>query len=183
LKSPAPTFVPGEETLSTFLFMARNIAVGIDIGTYQIKVVVAELGKEKTTPHIIGMGFAESKGLRHGYIVNATDAIKSIKTAITQAEKIAKVPIKHAHISVGGIGLSSITASGTAVITKADLEITDLDIKKAIDISKNEIPQSASVNRRILHTIPLGFKVDGQAVFGKFHGMKGNNICKNLFQW
>lgn len=172
-----------DHTLHTILFiMARNIAVGIDIGTYQIKVVVAELGNEKTTPHIIGMGFAESKGLRHGYIVNATDAVKSIKLAITQAEKVSKMPIKHAHISVGGIGLSSITASGTTVITRADLEITDLDIKKAIEISKNEIPTGMSVNRRILHTIPLGYKVDGQAVFGKFQGMKGSKLeVKTLF--
>ncbi|MEN9613729.1 MAG: hypothetical protein RLZZ347_36 [Candidatus Parcubacteria bacterium] len=162
--------------------MARNIAVGIDIGTYQIKVVVAELGKEKTTPHIIGMGFAESKGLRHGYIVNANDAVKCIKTAIAQAEKIAKVPIKHAHISVGGIGLSSLTSTGTAVITRADLEITELDIKKAIEVSKNEIPASASLNRRILHTIPLQYKVDGQVVYGKFNGMKGNKLeVKTLF--
>ena len=162
--------------------MARNIAVGIDIGTYQIKVVVAELGKEKTTPHIIGMGFAESKGLRHGYIVNGSDAIKSIKQAVSQAEKIAKVPIKRAHISVGGIGLSSITSNGVTTVTRADLEITDLDIKKAIEVSKNEIPQSFSLNRRILHTIPLEYKIDGQKVFGKLQGMKGAKLeVKTLF--
>lgn len=162
--------------------MARNIAVGIDIGTYQIKVVVAELGKEKTTPHIIGMGFAESKGLRHGYITNASDAIKSIRMAVAQAEKIAKVPIKHAHVSIGGIGLSSITSTGTAVITRADLEITDLDIKKAIEASKSAIPANISLNRRILHTIPLQHKVDGAVVHGKFHGMKGSKLeVKVLF--
>jgi cell division ATPase FtsA len=46
----------------------RNITVGIDVGTYQVKVVVAELAQEgeRKIPKIIGTGFAESKGLRHG---------------------------------------------------------------------------------------------------------------------
>ena len=46
--------------------MAKKISVGIDIGTYQIKVVVAEQSNNKDSPNIIGTGFAESKGLRHG---------------------------------------------------------------------------------------------------------------------
>ena len=54
--------------------MPRRIATGIDIGTYQVKVVVVEeLIDPKTHARqlrIIGTGLAESKGLRHGYIVN-----------------------------------------------------------------------------------------------------------------
>ena len=55
--------------------MMRNITVGIDIGTYQVKVVVAELVKEsnKNTTKILGTGMTESKGLRHGYIINSAD--------------------------------------------------------------------------------------------------------------
>ena len=45
--------------------MARDRAVGVDIGTYHVKVVVAE---EAATVHgmptVIGVGYAESKGLR-----------------------------------------------------------------------------------------------------------------------
>ena len=46
--------------------MRKHIAVGIDIGTYQVKVVVAE--RDRTTAagtlRVIGAGIAESRGLR-----------------------------------------------------------------------------------------------------------------------
>ena len=69
--------------------MAKNIAVGIDVGTYQIKIVVVENAREngKDNFKIIGTGFAESKGLRHGYIINAGDTTKSLRLAIAEAEK------------------------------------------------------------------------------------------------
>ncbi len=52
--------------------MARQIATGIDIGTNHVKVVVSERfdEKDKEFPKIIGTGHAESKGMRHGYIIN-----------------------------------------------------------------------------------------------------------------
>jgi len=56
--------------------MARRIATGIDIGTHQVKVVIAEVVQTKsgsTYPKILGTGLSESKGLRHGYIVNIAD--------------------------------------------------------------------------------------------------------------
>jgi hypothetical protein len=65
--------------------MMRNLAVGIDIGTYQIKVVVAESVKEngKTTTKILGTGSAESKGLRHGYIINGEDVTSNLRMNIS----------------------------------------------------------------------------------------------------
>src|ERR1035437_1286185 len=112
--------------------MSQKFSVGIDIGTYQIKVVVSEsvLAEDGTyTPKIIATGEAESKGLRHGYIINIGDVTRCIKLAISQAEKTAKIKIKRGYISIGGIGLSSVIGKGSVIITKADLEITDLDVK------------------------------------------------------
>ncbi|MDD5318271.1 MAG: cell division protein FtsA [Candidatus Pacebacteria bacterium] len=164
--------------------MARSIAVGIDIGTHQIKVVVAELApeKDKEVPRIIATGYAESKGLRHGYITNVAEAAKSIRTAIAQAEKSAGIRIRKAYLAVGGAGLSGVTNIGTVLITKNDSEITDADVKKALESSENELPESFTLNRKILHTIPLMFRVDGRTVLGKPQGMKGSKLeVRTLF--
>src|SRR3989344_2403112 len=112
--------------------MTRNITTGIDIGTYQIKVVVTKNDKNTRTPKIIGAGFAQSKGLRHGYIINSTDTIHSINTAIEQAEKSSGVKIKKAFFSRGGFGLKELNSKGSPVFGRADSEITDLDNEKAI---------------------------------------------------
>jgi cell division ATPase FtsA len=117
--------------------MMRNITVGIDIGTYQVKVVVAELVKEnnKNVTKILGTGITESKGLRHGYIINGADVTSSIQTAVRLAEKTSGVKIHKAYVAVGGIGLSGITSTSSTMIGRADLQITDLDIEKLAQIS------------------------------------------------
>lgn len=165
--------------------MSRNITVGIDIGTYQVKVVVAENVKEnsKLLPKVIGSGFSESKGLRHGYIINSADITKSISQAVSQAEESSGIKIKKAFISMGGIGLSGTVSQGAVIISRADSQITDLDIAKVMESCENEIPPAVALNRKILHSIPLIYKLDGKIVLGKPPiGMKGSKLeSKTLF--
>jgi len=145
-----------------------KVAVGIDIGTYQVKVVVTEKDNSSTNlPKIIGVGFAESKGLRHGYIINQVDAIRSIRKAVSQAEKASGVRIERAYVSVGGIGLSSHIISGEVMISRADNEITELDVDKVAKDSQDNIPKNVIQNRQIIHSIPVEYKIDGKAILGK----------------
>ena len=123
--------------------MAKKIAVGIDIGTYQIKVVVAESpdsGKE--FPRVLGMGYAESKGLRHGYITSPADTTQSLLQALAQAEKTSGIKIKRAFLSVGGIGLESIISTASIMISRGDSEIDDVDLNKLHETCEKEIPSS-----------------------------------------
>src|SRR3989344_1231916 len=165
--------------------MAKKISVGIDIGTYQVKGMVAENAEpsDRTIPKIVGTGFAESRGLRHGYIINQADVTRAIGQAIRQAEKTSGTRIKNAYLSVGGIGLSSITSTGTTAVSRADSEISELDVEKSLEASRAAIPQSFSINRRIIHTIPVQYRIDGKVVLGsKAVGMKANKLeAKVLF--
>jgi cell division protein FtsA len=164
--------------------MSSAIITGIDIGTYHIKVVISNSKEknEKGFPKIIGVGSAESRGLRHGYIINLQDAVESIKKAVNEAEKRANVKVKKAFISIGGIGLSSITSTSSVIITRADSEITALDIKKVQEQCEKDIPPTLSLNKKIIHSIPLHFKIDGKIALGKPEGMKGNKLeVKTLY--
>jgi cell division protein FtsA len=159
--------------------MSQKISVGIDIGTYQIKVVVSEsvLSEDgMLVPKIIGTGEAESKGLRHGYIINIADVTRCIRIAVEQAEKSAKIKIKKSYISIGGIGLSSITGKASVMITKADLEITDLDVKNVLTEAENSLPSSSLINKQIIQTVPQVFKIDGQILMGRPAGMHGSKL-------
>ena len=158
--------------------MRTHIATGIDIGTYETKVVIAESNPndEKSLAKIIGTGRAESRGLRHGYIVNIRETTQSVMQAVAQAEKASGVKIKRAFISIGGISLESIVSPGTAVISRADSEVTDMDIEKTTRVAEKNIPGGQIINRRIIHTVPLSYKIDGKPVFGRPGGMKGNKL-------
>jgi len=165
--------------------MSQKISVGIDIGTYQIKVVVSEsvLTEDGSyTPKIIATGEAESKGLRHGYIINIVDVTRCIKIAVAQAEKNAKIKIRKGYISIGGIGLSSMISKGSVMTTRADMEITDLDVKNVLAEAEASLPSSAILNKQIVQVIPQAFKIDGQLLMGRPVGMKGTKLeAKVLF--
>ncbi len=153
--------------------MTRHIAVGIDIGSYQIKVVVAESDPQTKTERIIGTGIAESKGLRHGYIMNSSEVVRSIRKAAAQAEKTSGVQIKKAYLAVGGVGLTGYTSQGAVMVSRGDSEITDLDVKKVQEVCEQEIPGPLSLNRKIINVVPIAYRIDGKTLMGRPQGMKG----------
>ena len=164
--------------------MARQIVVGIDIGTSETKVVIAEgtLEHGHVVPKIIGTGTSESRGVYRGYVANQTEETKSVESAVAKAEKIAGVKVKRAYVSFGGIGLGRLVANGSVAISRADLEITERDITLALDAAEAAIPSNASLNKRIINTVPIEYKIDGKAVWGQALGLKAQKLeVKVLF--
>jgi cell division protein FtsA len=137
-------------------------------------VVVEELSDKNggRQVRIIGTGLSESKGLRQGYIVNKEEVSASIREAKRQAESVARVPIRSGFLAVGGISLDEARASGFAIISRADQEITALDIEKAGSAAR-EAAAPGFLNRHVLHSIPVEYRIDGTKVLGDPLGMKG----------
>lgn len=156
--------------------MAQHYVTGIDVGTYHVKVVIASVTKDqKGVPQIIGTGYAESRGLRNGYIINETDVVRSVRNAVAQAEKASGVKVKRAYVSMGGIGLDEIHAHGEAITSRADSVITQADIDKAIEVCEEQVKEKIP-NRKIIHAIPLHFIVDGEKVHGRPHDLRGTKL-------
>ncbi len=158
--------------------MAQQYVTGIDVGTYQVKVVIAAHDtspESKGLPQIIGTGYAESRGLRNGYIINDSDVVRSVRNAVAQAEKASGVRVKHAYISMGGIGLDEIHARGETITSRADSIISQTDIDKAIEASEASV-QDKIPNRKIIHAVPLHFFIDGEKVHGRPHELRGTKL-------
>ena len=161
--------------------MTKKITTGIDIGTYQVKVVITELIKEQNreVPRIIGRGLCRSKGLRHGYITDKEEVTQSIILAVRQAENSANLKIKKAIVSIGGEGLEGLRVKGTTMITRADSEITKLDVDNAINESKENAPL---LNKKIIHIATFEYRIDNRKVLGDPVGMKGEKLkVESLF--
>ena len=158
--------------------MSRNIVTGIDIGTYHVKVVIADSREknEKGLPKIVGVGMADSHGLRHGYVTNVKDVSDSIKQALAIAEEKAGVKVKKAFVGIGGIGLSGVTVTSSVMTSRADAEITDIDLNKLQEQCEKDIPRSAIANRRVIYNIPVKYSIDGSPALGNPKGMSGNKI-------
>jgi cell division protein FtsA len=164
--------------------MQRNVATGIDVGTTAVKVVVSEYVRGERGPEkrVIGLGLGESLGLRHGYIVDTGHVARSVRQALAHAEHTTRMKVKGAIVSVGGVGLESFTTTGGSAVSRADSEITELDIERALVAARQSLPDPAKNNRKVIHTIPLSYKLDGKEVLGRILGMRGMKLeVKTLF--
>ena len=163
--------------------MSSNIIVGLDIGTSTIRTVICKPSETGHSPEVIAYSDTPAFGLRHGYITNHHEAIKSIRRSIKTAEKMSGgVQVKKLFIAAGGIGLSSYISTGAVMITRADSEITQIDLETAVAQAREQLPLQYIQNRRILHESPIDFFIDGQKVFGHPVGLKGVRLeAKILF--
>ena len=160
--------------------MARpTITVGIDLGTAVTRCVVFSWAPGASTPDTLASVSVPSRGIRHGYIVNLNDAANSIKKAAAQAEKESGVQIKKAAFSIGGTSLSAESGVGSAIISKSDGEVTPFDTKTA----QNSAEESLDLkNRRIIHSSPMNWKLDGKELSNSPVGMHGVKLeVKMLF--
>ena len=74
--------------------MARkeHYLVGLDVGTSKIAAIVGE-ALDDGGLDVVGIGLAESHGIRRGMVVNLEAAVESIKNAIEEAELTGGVEI------------------------------------------------------------------------------------------
>lgn len=155
----------------------RAFYTGIDVGTSQIKVVIASPSQNPELPmQIIGIGTAASRGMRHGFIVDVGEASKSIREAVVRASAAAKVKIVTARVSIGGIGLDELKSTGDISLTASGSVVSSRDMDRAVQESEKR-SASKLLNRTIVHSIPIEYRIDGTKVFGKPEGLQGAKLA------
>ncbi len=149
------------------------------MGSSVTRVVVGEFLKGEKNPKIIGIGESETNGIRRGYVVDSAPLLLSIKNAVGLAEKTSGIKIKRAFVAVGGISLRGETNSGSTIISKADGEVTNLDLNKALQDCEDNLNLN---NKKIVQIFPISYRLDGKEVLGRPEGMRGTKLeVKALF--
>jgi len=142
------------------------------------RVAVGEFLKGEKNPKIIGVGESATLGLRHGYVVDSALAATSVKNAVSLAEKSSGLKIKRAFVSLSGT-LRGEMSGGETVVSKADGEVTALDVNKALQDCEDNLNLG---NKKIIHIYPISFRLDGKEVLGRLEGMRGTRLdAKALF--
>jgi cell division protein FtsA len=158
----------------------RNIIAGLDIGTAWIRLVVCELKAGDNVPQILTLVKKPARGLRRGYVINPDETTEAIREAVADAERTLKTKVRKIILGVGGVSLDSRLAEGGIVASRPDSDISNSDVARAIDASEANLIEMN--NRRVLHRIPIAFKVDGEKVLGHPDGLRGSKLeVKTLF--
>src|SRR5678809_1299224 len=150
--------------------------VGLDVGTSTVCCVVGE-SLDDGSLDVVGIGVAESRGIKRGVVVNLEGAVESIKKAIEEAELMAGIEIDSVHLALSGPHVKGFNSRGVIAVAGKNREITRDDVRRAIDAAK---AVALPTGREILHVLPQDFVVDEQDGIGAPIGMTGARLEVNV---
>ncbi|HEX8287997.1 MAG TPA: cell division protein FtsA [Pyrinomonadaceae bacterium] len=147
-------------------------SVGLDVGTSRVRCVVGEPSDDGKM-NIVGIGEAESRGLRRG-IVTTTEAVAdSIRRAVGEAERVSGLDIEFATVNLSGEHFRGENKSGVVAVAGMGREITEEDVERAIEsASAIQLPAGWEVVNRL----PQEFIIDGQDGIIEPIGMSGSRL-------
>lgn len=154
----------------------ERYVVGLDIGTSKVCTVVGEI-VDGGGLDVIGIGSAESKGLKRGVVVNLEAAVDSIKKSIEEAELMAGVEIGSVHLGLSGPHIKGFNSRGVVAVAGKNREVTRDDVRRAIDAAR---AVSLPAGREIVHVLPQDFVVDEQEGIANPVGLNGARLEVNV---
>jgi len=148
-----------------------KFAVGIDVGTENVRAVVASLGREGVS--IIGYNEGPNAGMRKGVVANLTGPGESLDRALLEVERMSGYEVNSAYVSINGSHVTSVKAEGMIAVGAEDHEITGEDMAR---VEEATVVGRVPANRMILDVLPLSYTLDGQSGIKDPLGMTGSRL-------
>lgn len=152
---------------------AQNLIAGLDIGSSAIRLAVGQVvshGKDVTDLQILGAASVPSAGVSKGVISSIEDVVSSISACLESAERMVGVPVDNVWVGISGLHIMSQNSKGVIAVSKVDNEISDEDVRRAIDASR---AIATPLNYEVLHVLPRNFSIDGEGNIKDPVGMTG----------
>lgn len=151
---------------------SNKYAVGIDIGTTNVRCVVGHIDNSTGIPTVVGVGITPNSGMRKGVVINLSGPAQAIDEALGEAERMSGYQIDAAAISINGSHILSTHADGMIAVGSPNHEINQEDIARIEEVATlGKVP----ANREILEVVPHSYKLDGQDIKNPI-GMTGTRL-------
>lgn len=147
---------------------SNDLIVSLDIGTSKIRVIIGEVSNGAI--NIIGVGSADSEGIRKGAIVDIDQTVQSIRSAIDHAERMVGISIGEVYVGIAGNHIALQTNHGVVAVSNEDREIGEEDIERVLQAAR---VVALPPEREIIGLVPKQFLVDGLADIQDPRGMIG----------
>lgn len=148
----------------------NGLVAGLDIGTSKVCCFIAR-ADDNGRPHVTGIGHQLSRGMRNGSIVDMEAAETAILTAVHAAEQMSGETIHEVIVNLSG-GYPASQTVGVEV-TIAGHEVGDGDLRRVLDQGKL---YEGAADRRLIHSIPVGYTIDGNRGIRDPRGMYGERL-------
>jgi len=147
---------------------AADLIVSLDIGTSKIRVIIGEISNGAI--NIIGVGSADSDGIRKGAIVDIDQTVQSIRNAVDHAERMVGIGISEVYVGISGNHIALQSNHGVVAVSNEDREIGEEDIERVLQAAK---VVALPPEREIIGLVPKQFLVDGLTGIQDPRGMIG----------
>jgi cell division protein FtsA len=156
------------------------LIAALDIGSSKVACLIARLrpqGPQQVltrrthTVEVVGYGHTESRGMKAGSVINLAQAEEAIRQAVDAAERMASVEIESVVLSVSSGRLKG-------ELFGADVEIVGSGVSEG-DIARvlaAGSQHSQRDGRAVLHSMPVGYSIDGTEGIRDPRGMLGNKF-------
>ena len=120
---------------------------------------------------MIGIGHQKSRGVKSGVVVDLDRAEQAIRLAVDAAERMAGLTVDSLIVNLAAGRLKSETFSAT--INLGGHEVDEADIKRVLAAGAK---QALKAEREVVHSLPIGFSLDGERGVRDPRGMVGDTL-------
>ncbi len=149
----------------------HGLIAALDVGTTKVCCFIARASDDGNL-RVLGIGHQISRGMRNGAVVDMEEAETSIRAAVDAAEQMAEDRIREVVVNVSGGQPTSNNI--TVEVALNGHEIGDQDIRRMLDHARHHAQQG---DRDLIHSIPIGFTVDGNEGIRDPRGMYGDTLA------
>jgi len=151
---------------------ASRYVTGLDVGTENVRAVVASVSKEGKIS-VVGYNEGKSSGMRKGVPANLTGPASAIDKMLGEVERMSGREIKSAYVSINGSQVLTTRTEGMIAVGTVEHEINDNDLDRILNVAvTGRIP----ANRNVLDVVPLEYALDGQGGIKDPLGMAGARL-------
>ncbi|NNC82826.1 MAG: cell division protein FtsA [Flavobacteriales bacterium] len=155
---------------------SNELIVGLDIGTTKIACMVGRKN-EHGKLEILGLGRAESIGVKRGVVSNIEQTVQSIRQAVEEAELSAGVSISHVNVGIAGQHIRSLQHRGMITRHEYENEIAEVDLDM---LEKDMYKLMMQPGEEIITVIPQEYIVDNEQGIKDPIGMSGVRLEGNF---
>lgn len=145
-------------------------AVGLDIGTDNVRVVVGHVEGAASAPTIIGVGEHANNGMRKGTIINLDRTAEAVDRALEAAERMSGYQIDAATVSINGSHIVGLASQGVIAVGATGHEIGQEDLDR---VQEAATVVQLPANREILDVTARSYTLDSQDNIKDPFGMTG----------
>lgn len=146
-----------------------KIYTSLDIGSYEIKLLVFELINNKF--YLLGQFTKKSKGIKKGRIDDFYSLTAILKQLFSEAEKSL-----NCHISKVIVAIANVNTNYKIISKVNELDIEQISGSDVTDIMKGAVVNQLSEYDELISFVPIEFKIDGGVTVKNPLGMSCSSI-------